>query len=167
LREGGHQGHVDFGLVRDLERDLEVLVRPAQPVPPPLGERPVRPAAVRERGAQLGRLHAERAHEPLRLHVGPGYRVAMAPPQGPVYIALDAGLQEDEVDEDVALPDFARLRVPAPMGPDPRALRALAERLVAARRPVIVAGYAGRDPRAFDQIVELSELLAIGLIDTR
>jgi acetolactate synthase I/II/III large subunit len=72
-----------------------------------------------------------------------GYRVAMAPPQGPVYIARDAGLQEDEVDDDVALRDFARLRVPAPMGPDPRALRALAERLVAARRPVIVAGYAG------------------------
>jgi acetolactate synthase I/II/III large subunit len=42
----------------------------------------------------------------------------------------------------------------------------LAERLVAARRPVIVAGYAGRDPRAFDQLVELSELLAIGVIDT-
>ena len=94
-----------------------------------------------------------------------GYRVATAAPQGPVYIALDAGLQEGEAD-DVELPNWDRLKTPAPIGPDPRALRELAERLCAAERPVLVASYAGRDPKAFGLLVELSDLLGAGVIDT-
>ena len=94
-----------------------------------------------------------------------GYRVATAAPQGPVYIALDAGLQEGEAD-DVELPNWDRLKTPAPIGPDPRALRELAERLCAAERPVLVAAYAGRDPKAFGLLVELSDLLGAGVIDT-
>jgi acetolactate synthase-1/2/3 large subunit len=94
-----------------------------------------------------------------------GFRIASAAPQGPVYIALDAGLQEDEVG-DVPLPDWKRLKAPAPIGPDPAALRRLAERLCAAERPLVVASYAGRDPAAFAQLTELSELLGAGVIDT-
>jgi benzoylformate decarboxylase/acetolactate synthase-1/2/3 large subunit len=93
-----------------------------------------------------------------------GYRVATSAPQGPVYIALDAGLQEEEAG-DIELPNWDRLKTPSRIGPDPVALRDLAERLCAAERPVIVAGYAGRDPNAFGQLVELSELLGIGVID--
>ena len=96
-----------------------------------------------------------------------GFRIATAAPQGPVYIALDAGLQEDELaDDDVALPNWERLQTPSRIGPDPAALRALAERLCAAERPLVVAGYAGRDPKAFDQLVELAELLGAGVVDT-
>jgi acetolactate synthase I/II/III large subunit len=95
-----------------------------------------------------------------------GYRIATAAPQGPVYIALDAGLQEDEVGADLRLPNFDRLKTPERIGPDPAALRRLAERLCAAERPVIVASYAGRDPRAFGQLVELAELLGVGVVDT-
>jgi thiamine pyrophosphate-dependent acetolactate synthase large subunit-like protein len=95
-----------------------------------------------------------------------GYRIATAAPQGPVYIALDAGLQEDEVGDDLELPNWERLKTPARIGPDPAALRDLATRLVAAERPVLVAGYAGRDPNAFGQLVELAELLGAGVVDT-
>ena len=94
------------------------------------------------------------------------YRVATAAPQGPVYVALDAALQEDELDAGFAPPRWERLGTPAPIGPDPRALRRLAELLVAAERPVVVASYAGRDPDAFGQLVELSELLGAGVVDT-
>jgi acetolactate synthase I/II/III large subunit len=94
------------------------------------------------------------------------YRVATAAPPGPTYVALDAGLQEDELDADVALPDWGRLRPPSPIGADPGALRRLAELLVAAERPVVVAGYAGRDPNAFGLLVELAELLGAGVVDT-
>ena len=93
------------------------------------------------------------------------YRIATAAPQGPVYVALDAGLQEDEVD-DVPLPNWGRLKRPSAIGPDPRALRALAERLCAAERPVVVTSYAGRDAQAFAQLTELSELLGAGVVDT-
>jgi benzoylformate decarboxylase/acetolactate synthase-1/2/3 large subunit len=95
-----------------------------------------------------------------------GYRVATLPPQGPVYIALDAALQEDELAEEVPLPSWDRLRTPSRLGPDPAALRRLAERLCAAERPLLVTGYAGRDPNAFGQLVELAELLGAGVIDT-
>jgi acetolactate synthase I/II/III large subunit len=94
------------------------------------------------------------------------YRIATASPQGPVYVALDAGLQEDEVGDDIALPNWGRLKTPSPVGPDPRALRALAEKLSAAERPLIVTSYAGRDRDAFAQLTELSELLGVGVVDT-
>ena len=94
-----------------------------------------------------------------------GHRIATAAPQGPVYIALDAGLQEEEAG-DVELPNFDRLKTPSPIGPDPRALRELAERLCESERPVLVASYAGRDPNAFGQLVELAELLGAGVVDT-
>src|SRR4051812_11693720 len=110
-------------------------------------------------------------YEPASIAAAPesiarGYRVATAAPQGPVYIALDAGLQEDELAEQVALPRLDRLQTPSRIGPEPAALDRLAQLLTAAERPVLVAGYAGRDPEAFDQLVALAELLAIGVIDT-
>src|SRR5205814_3924757 len=94
------------------------------------------------------------------------YRIATAAPQGPVYVALDAGLQEDELTDEISLPNWERLKTPARIGPDPPALRTLAERLCAAERPMIVTSYAGRDRDAFSQLTELSELLGIGVIDT-
>src|SRR5436190_772508 len=95
-----------------------------------------------------------------------GYRVATAAPQGPVYIALDAGLQEDELEEPVPLPDWERLRTPTPIAPEPAALGRLAELLTAAERPLLVTGYAGRDPAAFGQLVELAETVGAGVVDT-
>jgi thiamine pyrophosphate-dependent acetolactate synthase large subunit-like protein len=110
-------------------------------------------------------------HEPRSIPDVPGtlsraYRVAMSEPRGPVYIALDAGLQETPLDEPVTMPDFSRLAVPSRLGPDPQALSRLAEKLCQAERPVIVAGYAGRDPAAFGQLTELAELAGIGVVDT-
>jgi acetolactate synthase-1/2/3 large subunit len=94
------------------------------------------------------------------------HRVATSAPCGPVYVALDAALQEQELEGDVPLPDFERLRTPERIGPDPRALERLAEHLVAAERPVLVAGYVGRDPEALGQLVALAELLGAGVVDT-
>ena len=110
-------------------------------------------------------------HEPRSIADVPGtltraYRVAMSEPRGPVYVALDAGLQETPLEEPVPRPEFSRLAVPARLGPDPRALGQLAQRLCQAERPVIVAGYAGRDPAAFGQLTELAELVGIGVVDT-
>jgi benzoylformate decarboxylase/acetolactate synthase-1/2/3 large subunit len=94
------------------------------------------------------------------------YRIAMSEPRGPVYVALDAGLQEEPLDEPVTLPDFSRLGTPSRIAPDPVALRRLAELLCAAERPVIVVGYAGRDPAAFGLLTELAELVGAGVDDT-
>lgn len=94
------------------------------------------------------------------------YRVAVSEPQGPVYIALDAGLQEDRLLEDIPPPPVVHNPTPTRMGPDPQALDELARLLVAAERPVLIPGYAGRDPDAMGIMVQLAELLAAGVIDT-
>ena len=95
-----------------------------------------------------------------------GYRVAMAEPRGPVYITLDAGMQEDLLGNEVPVPDYERLKVPSGLGADPSAMSRLAEMLVKAERPLLIPGYAGRDPAAFDQLVELAELLGMAVVDT-
>lgn len=94
------------------------------------------------------------------------WRVAMSEPRGPVYVALDAGLQESRLDGSVPVPDPALFTAPSGLGPEPAALRRLAGLLCAARRPVIVPGYAGRDPRSFWMLTELAELLGAGVDDT-
>jgi benzoylformate decarboxylase/acetolactate synthase-1/2/3 large subunit len=94
-------------------------------------------------------------------------RVALSEPAGPVYVALDADLQEREVGDEV-IPhfDLSRVGPASPIGADEATLRAVVRALAEARRPVIVAGFAGRDPAAFDQIPELAELLGAGMIET-
>jgi len=111
-------------------------------------------------------------HEPRSIASVPtvmarAHRVAVSEPAGPVYVALDAGLQESAVTEAVPLDDVPRLaQRPSRLGPDPATLRVLAERLCSARRPVMVLGHAGREPDAFDQLVSLAELVGIGAVDT-
>ncbi|HET8658818.1 MAG TPA: thiamine pyrophosphate-binding protein [Micromonosporaceae bacterium] len=111
-------------------------------------------------------------HEPRSLASVPtilarAHRIAQEEPRGPVYVALDAGLQEDRVVDPVPLDDLPRLAaVPSPLAPDPAALRQLAERLCAAQRPVMVLGYPGRHHGSFDVLVQLAEEAGIGAVET-
>ena len=77
-----------------------------------------------------------------------GWNIAQSGPAGPVYISLDADLQEQALTEPIAVLDPAHFSLPAPQGADPAALAKLAAALMAAERPLIVAGFAGRDPNA-------------------
>ncbi|MET3662785.1 thiamine pyrophosphate-binding protein [Aquamicrobium ahrensii] len=94
------------------------------------------------------------------------WNIARVGPAGPVYVSLDADLQEQELTEDIAVPDPASFALPTPPGADPAALARLAEALMEAERPLIVAGYAGRDPDAFTLIPELAQIVGAGVIDT-
>jgi benzoylformate decarboxylase/acetolactate synthase-1/2/3 large subunit len=111
-------------------------------------------------------------HEPRSLASVPtvlarAHRIAQEEPRGPVYVALDAALQEDPVDAPVPLDDLERLAtVPSRLAPEPSALRELARRLCAAERPTMVLGYPGRDPESFDVLVALAEEVGIGAIET-
>src|SRR5919112_1992835 len=94
--------------------------------------------------------HEPRSLPSVQTVLARAYRIAMEEPRGPVYVALDAGLQEAPVEEPVDLSD----------------LRQLAEKLCAARRPVLVPAYAGRDPRSFGTLVELAETVGVGVVET-
>jgi benzoylformate decarboxylase/acetolactate synthase-1/2/3 large subunit len=93
------------------------------------------------------------------------HRVAVSEPAGPVYLGLDADLQERELEGPIPDVEWARFRPPSRLGADPAALDAAARALAEAARPVIVAGYAGRDPRAFDWLPALAELVAAAVVD--
>lgn len=94
-----------------------------------------------------------------------GYRLATTEPMAPVYICYDADLQEDEIKEEIEVPDVSRYPVPAPCSANPGALRQAAKLLVDAQSPLIIADYLGRNPKTVASLVELAELLGIPVID--
>ncbi|MBI4284621.1 MAG: thiamine pyrophosphate-binding protein [Chloroflexi bacterium] len=93
-----------------------------------------------------------------------GYRLANTPPRGPVYICFDAGLMEDKI-EDVVLPDTSCYATSAPVAGHPPTMKTIAEMLVNAARPVVLADYLGREPGAVEALIELAELLSLPVID--
>ena len=93
------------------------------------------------------------------------WRVARTEPMGPVYLCLDAGLQEQALDHPIVLPDAGRFQPAAGPHADPRALDEAARRLAEARSPVIVVESLGRRPEATGPLCRLAELLAAPLVD--
>lgn len=94
-----------------------------------------------------------------------GYRVARTEPQGPVYICYDVAYQEDELNEDVRLPDPARGGLHTRMAMDREAMHELVTMLLSAQRPVIVADHAGRHPETMGHLVSLAEMLSARVVD--
>ena len=93
------------------------------------------------------------------------YGVMMTEPRGPIYMCYDAWLQEQPLDHDVALPPPRSMAVPTPFAPDPSALEAVADLLLKARRPVILAEYVGRNPEGFAALVSLAETVGAPVYD--
>ena len=93
------------------------------------------------------------------------YRIATTAPTGPVYVCLDADVQEARVDAPQIVPDAGLFAAPAPPAADPAALERAAALLVEAQWPVIVVGEVGRKPGALPALRDLAEMLAAPVID--
>src|SRR5207253_2311070 len=93
------------------------------------------------------------------------WRLARTEPQGPVYLCLDADLQEQVLERPVAVPDVTRFQPATPPHADPRAIDEAARRLVEARFPLIVVESLGRRPEATGALGRLAERLAAPLVD--
>ncbi|HZT07408.1 MAG TPA: thiamine pyrophosphate-dependent enzyme [Chloroflexota bacterium] len=93
------------------------------------------------------------------------YRVAMTEPRGPVYIALDAGWQEAQLQQPIPIPDVSKFAAPAPVQGDPGALRRAARLLAEAEFPIILADRVGRNPGAVASLIELAEAATIPVVD--
>ena len=97
-----------------------------------------------------------------------GWRIAQTQPQGPVYVNLDAGLQEQALAAPVPLPDSDRFPAAIPGAPPPDAVREAARLLEAARRPLVMIGRVSSDPAAFERRVALAERVgALALTDIK
>jgi acetolactate synthase-1/2/3 large subunit len=93
------------------------------------------------------------------------YSVMMTEPRGPIYMCYDAWLQEQPLQHEVVLPKETASKVPSRIAPAPEALERAAQMLLAARRPVILAEFVGRDPEGFHALVELAETLGAPVYD--
>jgi acetolactate synthase I/II/III large subunit len=93
------------------------------------------------------------------------YSVMTTEPQGPVYMCYDAALQEEPLARKVSLPPSDAAATPAAMAPDPKALAAIADRLLAAERPMLLAEYAGRRAGGFEALVGLAETAGAAVWD--
>ena len=80
-------------------------------------------------------------------------------PTAPVYICLDAGLQEEGLDHEPAWPDLARFAPPAAPRPAKDALDNAIRLLEGAKRPVILAGRGARTQAVWEHRVRLAERL--------
>jgi thiamine pyrophosphate-dependent acetolactate synthase large subunit-like protein len=85
-------------------------------------------------------------------------------PNGPVYMCLDAGLQETAIDGNMKLPDIGRFQVPAPPPPAAESIEKAADMLVKAKNPIIMVGRVSRSQKGWDQRLKLAELLGAGVL---
>src|SRR2546428_6963135 len=93
------------------------------------------------------------------------WRIARTEPLGPVYVCLDATVQEERLERAIPLPDLARFEPPASPQADPQALEDAARRLSEARSPVILVGSLGGKPAASRSLLRLADLLAAPVVD--
>jgi acetolactate synthase I/II/III large subunit len=90
----------------------------------------------------------------------------MAEPSGPVYVCLDAAIQEDPLPKGVQLPeDVQRWIRQSPVQADPGALELAARLLSESRRPLILADTVGRSREGADALVSLAERLHAPVVD--
>jgi acetolactate synthase-1/2/3 large subunit len=89
---------------------------------------------------------------------------AYSDPKGPVY--LTAAREVMETDIAPVTIDPSRWRPIAPMGLPPDAPGLVAEALAAARRPLVVTSYLGRNAAAVEQLVRLCHRLGIGVLES-
>src|SRR5438445_594110 len=93
------------------------------------------------------------------------YSIMTTEPQGPVYMCYDAALQEEPLTRKVPLPPAGAAATPAPMAPDPKAIAAIADKIVEAEHPMLLAEYAGRRAGGFESMVELAETVGAAAWD--
>ncbi len=95
-------------------------------------------------------------------------RMARTPPCGPVYICLDAALQESRIGDLPPLPTAERYHPPRATAADPKDAAEAAAMLQSAQRPLILAGRVGHSEAAWAERIKFAETLgAIVLTDTK
>lgn len=73
-------------------------------------------------------------------------KIAASEPQGPTYVSVDLGLQEDPIPDSLVMPSaqLPRYRAASPIPANPGLIEAAADMLLAADMPLIVGGRFGR-----------------------
>ena len=89
---------------------------------------------------------------------------AHSEPKGPVYLVAAREVLEAEIPQ-ITL-DRKQWPAIALNGLPPQAAREIVRALIAAKRPLIVTSYLGRNPKAVEQVVQLARSLGIGVLES-
>ena len=92
------------------------------------------------------------------------YRIATTEPRGPVYVNLDATLQEEPLAAPVTMPAIERFAAPAAADPPADAVAKVARALASASKPLFMIGRVSRDEDDFDARVKLAERVGAQVI---
>jgi benzoylformate decarboxylase len=90
------------------------------------------------------------------------FKVAAAPPTGPVYLSLPSNLLGESIN--VQMPEAKRSRVVSRIAADGQAIAECARLLAAAERPLIVAGSGIAKTGATEELVKFAELLVAPVV---
>ncbi len=91
-------------------------------------------------------------------------QIARSEPPGPVYVCLDAGLQEEALDGEIDIPDASRFLPSEPPRASEDAVAEVADLLLGAKNPVIMIGRSARTQDAWDNRVKLAESVGAGVL---
>ena len=86
-------------------------------------------------------------------------QIARTAPYGPTYVCLDCGLQNGKLEKEVELPDIERYKPAPPAIPGAHEVAQAADMLLAAKKPVILAGRISRQSEDWKNRIELAEML--------
>ncbi len=86
------------------------------------------------------------------------------PPHGPVYVCLDAGLQESRYQAGSPSPDPTRFQSPVAPTPPAALVKQAAQWLEGATSPAILMGRVSRSPAAWEQRIALAERLGAAVL---
>jgi thiamine pyrophosphate-dependent acetolactate synthase large subunit-like protein len=86
-------------------------------------------------------------------------QITRTPPYAPTYVCLDVELQQQKLDEEVAIPDIERYLAPQPAAPAPSDVAEAADMLLNAKKPVILAGRTSRGEKDWNNRIALAEAL--------
>ena len=95
------------------------------------------------------------------------HSIMQSEPQGPVYLMM----QRETLTQPWSVDEVRRFGAEqhgsaAAGGADPKLVAQLVDRLLTAASPILITGYAGRNPRASELITELAELAGIAVFES-
>ncbi|MFH1124769.1 MAG: thiamine pyrophosphate-binding protein [Pseudomonadota bacterium] len=92
------------------------------------------------------------------------YQLSCTAPRAPVYVCLDAALQQEELVGQVTIPDPARFRSANPQQAPPEVLQEAAQLLIKAKDPLMLVGRVSRRGEDWERRVRLAEALGARVV---
>ena len=96
-----------------------------------------------------------------------GYQMTCSAPSAPVYICLDAGLQEEAIVGEAKIPSVERYRPKSRQGATAADVDAVAAAIQAAKTPIFLYGRGSRQQAHWDARVELAELAGASVMTSQ